>query len=77
MNSKKKVSCCNVLLEKRPRSLRRFSKNGVDVCNISTNLQSRKKKLFPIILGALVAHDTPTLKSCNGNLWINMGNLLL
>jgi len=36
---------------------------------------SEKKDL--IILVALTAHHTPTLTSCNGTSWINMGNLLV
>ena len=40
-------------------------------------LTASEKKLDPLILGPLLAYETPNSTFRNGNLWINMGNLLL
>jgi hypothetical protein len=59
------VGCCSVFLKKKAWIVLCFYKVLSDVLHVCVNLVSRKQKIGPISLAALIAHHTPTLTSSN------------
>jgi len=74
------INCSTVFLKKGIiylSQLNRHSKNDVRICTTHQfEFMVSGNKCILMTLGALKAHNTSTVTSCNGTSWINVGNLL-